>query len=166
MKWKEKVSLVSVWHNNGSSVSILEKKTLKIYHVLEDINYRILRIYTGVLGENPQTSICKLTEELVASKDTTYRQIKTLGKSYGRYRSVFNELSPQQAQCGVSICRQLIGNPIDDKFIREFSYMMKNGSIIATLTPLNSGFVHVNLPKSSSKKSVGPQSNVVCLVKF
>ena len=46
VKWKEKVLLVSVWHNDGSNVSILEKKTLKIYHVLEDLNYGILRMYT------------------------------------------------------------------------------------------------------------------------
>ena len=38
--------VVSVWHNDGSSVSTLEKKTLKIYHDLEDLNYWILRIYT------------------------------------------------------------------------------------------------------------------------
>ena len=29
--------VVSVWHNDGSNVSTLEKKTVKIYHVLEDI---------------------------------------------------------------------------------------------------------------------------------
>ena len=28
--WKEKVFLVSMWYNDGSNVSILEKKTLKI----------------------------------------------------------------------------------------------------------------------------------------
>ena len=41
VKWKEKASLVSVWHSDGSNVSTLEKKTLKIYHVLEDLNYGI-----------------------------------------------------------------------------------------------------------------------------
>ena len=42
---KEKVSLVSVCHDDGSNVSTLEKKTLKIYSVLEDLNYGILRIH-------------------------------------------------------------------------------------------------------------------------
>ena len=42
---KEKVSLVSVCHDDGSNVSTLEKKTLKTYHVLEDLNYAILRLY-------------------------------------------------------------------------------------------------------------------------
>ena len=52
VKWKEKLSLVSVWSNDGSNISTLEKKTLKIYHALEDLNYEILRIYR-VLEENP-----------------------------------------------------------------------------------------------------------------
>ena len=41
MKWKEKVSLVSMRHNDSFNVSILDKKTLKIYHVMEDL----LKIY-------------------------------------------------------------------------------------------------------------------------
>ena len=45
VKWKQKVSLVSVWYNDSSNVLILVKKTLKIHHVLEDLNYGILRIY-------------------------------------------------------------------------------------------------------------------------
>ena len=44
VKWKEKVSLVSVWHNDDYSDSTLEKEIVKIYHVLEDLNYGILRI--------------------------------------------------------------------------------------------------------------------------
>ena len=52
MKWKEKVSLVSVWHNDGSNVSTLEKKTLKVYHILEDLNYGTLRIYPKKVFNN------------------------------------------------------------------------------------------------------------------
>ena len=44
VKWNEMVSLMSVWHNGGSNVSTLEKKTLKIDPVLEDISYGMLRI--------------------------------------------------------------------------------------------------------------------------
>ena len=47
----------------------------------------------------------------------------------------------------------------------ELSHAMINGSITAILTPRNSVPVSVNLPKSSLKKSVRPQSNV-CLVEF
>ena len=120
----------------------LEKRKLKIYHVLEDINYRILRIYTGVLGENPQTSICKLTEELVASKDTTYRQIKTLGKSYGSCKSVPHELTPQHAQRRVDIVSlSVIPWMID--LSGNLTRVMKNGCITATLMPQNSGSVPI-----------------------
>ena len=45
VKWNENVSLVSVWHNDGSTP---EKKTLKIYHILEELNYGIFRIYAKV----------------------------------------------------------------------------------------------------------------------
>ena len=38
--------------------------------------------------------------------------------------------------------------------------------LTAILTPRSSGSVPVNLPKSSLKKSVRPQSNVLCLVEF
>ena len=58
----------------------------------------------------------RLSEDLDAWKDTIYRQIKTLGKSY---RSWLHELTPQHALRRVDICRQLIGNPMDDRFIRR-----------------------------------------------
>ena len=59
------MSLVGVWHNNVSS---LEKKTLKIYHVLEDLNYGIFRIYRRVLEENLQKDTCRLSEKQVLQK--------------------------------------------------------------------------------------------------
>ena len=48
-----------------------------------------------------------------------HRHIKTLGKSYRSYKSARHELIPQQAQCRVDICCQLISNPMDDRFIRR-----------------------------------------------
>ena len=40
-----------------------------------------------------------------------------------------NELTPQNGQRRVDICRQFIGNPMDDRFIRRIlSHVMKNGS--------------------------------------
>ena len=94
VKWKEKVSLVSVWHN----VSTLEKKTLKIYHVLEDLNYcGILRIYAE-FWKKIRKNTRRPSKELGATKDTIHRQIKTLGKSYRSCRSVHHELTSQQPQ--------------------------------------------------------------------
>ena len=69
-KWKEKVSLVSVWHNDGSKDSALEKKTLNIYHVLEDLNYGILRIYAEFWKKIRKKSYLRLWDELSASTVT------------------------------------------------------------------------------------------------
>ena len=56
VKWEEKLSLVIVWQNDGSNVSTLEKKTLKIYHILEGLNYGILNIRIRIdLEEIQQT---------------------------------------------------------------------------------------------------------------
>ena len=78
-------------------------------------------ILDRVSEENQQKSTRRLSEELGASKDTIHRQIKTLGKSYRSCRSVPHELTPQQAQRRVDICRQLIGNPMNGRFIRRIA---------------------------------------------
>ena len=119
-----------------------------------------------ILKKNPQKSTRTLSEELSASIDTINRQIKTLRKLYRSCRSISHELTLQQAKCRVNICRQLIGNPIYDRFIKKIIVTCgENASITATLTPRNSGSVPVNLQKSSLKKSVQPRSSV-CLVEF
>ena len=45
---EENVSLGSVWNNDASNVSTLEKETLNIYHILEELYYGTLRIYVEV----------------------------------------------------------------------------------------------------------------------
>ena len=72
-----------------------------------------------VLKGNQQESTRRLSEERDTSEDTKHRQINTLGKSYRSCRSVRHELTPQQAQRIVDVCSQLIGNPMDDRFIRR-----------------------------------------------
>ena len=66
------------------------------------------------LEENLLKSTLRLKEELSASEDTIRREIKTLGKSYRSCKSIPHELTPQQAQRRVDICRQLIGYPTDE----------------------------------------------------
>ena len=103
----------------------------------------------------PQKNTRRPSEELGASKDTIIRQINTLGKSYRRRRSVPHELTPQQAHPRMDVCPQLIGNPMDDRFIRGIVSVMKNGSITATLTLRKSGSLPVNMSKSSLKYQFG-----------
>ena len=104
------------------------EETLKIYHVLEDLNYGIFRIYAE-FGRKSSKSSRTLSEELDASKDNIHRQIKTLAKSYRSCRSVPHELTPQPSQRSVDICRQLI------VLSWELSHVIKNGSVTATLAP-------------------------------
>ena len=77
---------MSVWRNDGSNVSTLEKKNTKHLGVLEDLNYGILRIYAEFRKKIRKKSTRRLSEELGESKDTINRQIKTLGKSYRNCR--------------------------------------------------------------------------------
>ena len=56
---------------------------------------------------------------MVHQKIPYIARLKTLGKSCRSCRSLPPELTPQQAQRSVDICRQLIGNPTDDRFIRR-----------------------------------------------
>ena len=150
-----------MWHNGDSNISALERKTLNIYHVLED--HWIVK----VLEENQQKSTRRLSEELGTSKDTIHREIKTLGKSYRSCRSVLQELTPQQAQRRVDICRQLNGNPMDDMFIgRNVSYddkwvYYRNPDVSKQW--LGS---HQHDKVIVKKNHFGPQSIVVCLVEF
>ena len=85
-------------------------------------------------------------------------QIKKIGKSYRSFRSVPCELTSQKAERRVAIWRQLIiGNPIDNRFIRRLVTCDKTGSITAILTLRNSGSVPVNLLTSSLKRRFGKE---------
>ena len=110
-----------------------------------------------VLEENQQKSTRRLSEELCALKDIIPRQIKTFGKSYRSSRSVPHDFTSHQAQRRMDICRQLIGNLTDGRFIRRSVACDENGSITATLTSRNSCSALVNLPKSSLKNRFSPK---------
>ena len=69
----------------------------------------------------------------------------TLVNSYRTLRSVPHELTPQQSQPRVDICRQLIGNPMDDKFISNI--VTCDEKWVNYRNPRNSGSVPVNLQK-------------------
>ena len=122
--------------------------------------------YTQSFGRKFAKNMYRLSEEHGASKDTIHRQIKTLGNSYSSCRSVLHEMAPQQVQRRVDICQQVIGKPMDDRFIRvivtcdeKCLYYRNPDSLKQWLGPCQPA-------KPIVKKSIRPQSNVACLVKI
>ena len=67
---------MSVWHNNNSNVSTLKKKTLKIYDVLEYLNYGILK----VLEENSQKTLLACQKNLMHQKISYIARLRHLEK--------------------------------------------------------------------------------------
>ena len=158
MKLNEKVSLVSLWHNGGSNVSTVEKKTLNIYHVLEYINYGILRIYTEFWK--------KIKKVLVACqkipKISRLRHLENHTEALDLYL-MNRHLNMLIVEWISVVSLSVIPGIID--LLGELSHVMKTGSVIATLSLPNSGLVPVNLPKSSIKKLFGPKV-MLCPVEF
>ena len=69
--------------------------------------------------ENPITSVRRLSNELGVSKSSVHRHLVSHGKVNRRCRVVPHELSPDQAERRVNICRQLLSNPNDERFIKR-----------------------------------------------
>ena len=84
-----------------------------------------------------------LNQENWAYRGSNPGPLKTLGKSCRSCRSVSHELTPQQAQHRVDICRQLIGNPEDNRFIRR-------------IVPCYEKYVYYHNP-DASKQWLGPR---------
>ena len=96
---------MSVWHSDGSNVSTLEKKTLKNYQVLEDLNDGILRIYAVI--------------RLLVHQKIPYIAILTHLENHPEAVDLYFMNWNLNRLSRVDICHQLIGNPIDDRFIRR-----------------------------------------------
>ena len=64
-----------------------------------------------IFGRKSAKSTHRVSEELGVTKDTIHHHVNTLGKSYKSCKSV-----PQRR---LGICRQPIGNSMDDRFIRR-----------------------------------------------
>ena len=69
---------MSEWHNDGTNVPTLEKKTLKIYHVAVDLNYGILRIYSDFLKKIRKQVLVGCRKTLVHQKITYITRLKHL----------------------------------------------------------------------------------------
>ena len=119
-----------------------------------------------VLEENPQKSTRSLSEELGASKVTIIARLRHLeNHTVAVDLDLMNwHLNRLNAECIYVVRLSVILWMID--LSGKLSHVIRKCIITATLTPRNSGSVHVNLPKSSLKKSFRPQSNFVCLVEF
>jgi hypothetical protein len=68
---------------------------------------------------NPSTSTRELSIELQTSHSTFIRHFEMLGKVNRSPRDVPRDLTPQQKQRRVSICKELLKNPNDDRFLRQ-----------------------------------------------
>ena len=103
-------------------------------------------------------STSRLSDELGSSKDSMHRRLRQLenhAETVDLYLMSWhlNRLNMKW----ISVVSLLVIPWMID-LSGELSHMMKSRSIIATLMPRNSGSVTINLPKSSFKKSVQPQS--------
>ena len=69
--------------------------------------------------QQPGSSTRGLSAELGASKDTVLRHLHQLGFANKRPREIPHELTDQQAQRRVTLCKQLLSNPRDLHFWRR-----------------------------------------------
>ena len=146
VKWKQKVSLVSVWYNDSSNVLILVKKTLKIHHVLEDLNYGILRIYWEFWKKICKKVVEGCQKNLVHQKVpyiTRLQHLENHTEVVGQYPMNWH-LNRLNVEWISVVSLSVIPRMID---LSELSLVMKNGSIPATMALLNSGSVPVYLSK-------------------
>ncbi|GBO31498.1 hypothetical protein AVEN_186719-1 [Araneus ventricosus] len=67
---------------------------------------------------NPTKSTGKLSEELGPSKDTICRALHKLQNTYKNSREVPYEMTPQQTNQRVKICKTLLENPQDMRFFK------------------------------------------------
>ena len=102
-------------------------------------------------GRKSAKNTRRLLEELGVSKDTIHYQFKTFGQTYRSCRSVPHELTSQQAQRRVDICRQLFDNAMDDRFIRR-------------IVPCEEKWVYYCIP-DASKQWFGPRQSAKDIVK-
>ena len=68
---------------------------------------------------NSSTSTRRLSAELDIPQTSVVRHLKAIGKVNRRCREVPHDLTENQAQNRVDICRKLLQNPRDDRFIRR-----------------------------------------------
>lgn len=68
---------------------------------------------------NPSSSTRRLSAETGASQPSVVRHLHQHNKRYKSVSEVPHDLTPSQAERRLSICRQLLNNPNDERFIRR-----------------------------------------------
>ncbi|CAF0817539.1 unnamed protein product [Didymodactylos carnosus] len=68
---------------------------------------------------DPATSTCKLSAKFGTSNSTIYEHLHHLGKVSRSCRNVPHELTPEQAQYRVNVCKELLANPRNERFIKR-----------------------------------------------
>ena len=68
---------------------------------------------------NPSTTTRQLSRDLGPSQPTIVRHLGLINKVNKRCREVPHELTPDQAQRRVEICKTLLSNPLDERFFKR-----------------------------------------------
>ena len=68
---------------------------------------------------NPSTITRELSVELQTSSSTVFRHLKMMGKINRSPKDVPRDLTQQQEQRRVQICKELLKNPNDDRFLKR-----------------------------------------------
>ena len=68
---------------------------------------------------NPTTSTRKLAAHLGLSKSAICRHLHLNGKVNGRFREIPHELNEENTQRRVNICKELLKNPFDRRFVKR-----------------------------------------------
>jgi hypothetical protein len=68
---------------------------------------------------NPSTTTRELSVGLQTSSSTVFRHLKMLRKIYRRSRDVTHDLTQQQEQRRVQICKEVLKNSDDERFLKR-----------------------------------------------
>ena len=94
-----------------------------------------------------------------------HQKIPYITRLENHKEAVPHELTPQQAPRRVDVCRQLIGNPVDDRFIRRIVTCDEKW-VYYRNPDASKHWLGLREPAKVIVKKLGrPQSNV-CLVEF
>ena len=91
------------------------EENTKDLHVLENQNYWIFGIYAEFWKKIRKQRLVGCQKNLVHQ---TVLYVARLRHLANHAEAVRHELTPQQAKRRVDVCRQLICNPMDDRFMR------------------------------------------------